>query len=68
MWPARVVTTSENEANKKLNTGHIKKLTGRDMLKFRQMYSAEMLKMKPQFKLISLFNDIPEVDKLDSAF
>ena len=65
---ARVVTTSENEAGKKLNTGHIKKLTGRDLIKFRQLYSAEMIKMKPQFKLISLFNDIPEVDHLDGAF
>ena len=64
----RVVVTSENEAGDKLNTGHVKKITGGDPLKARQLYSEELIKFKPQFKLISLFNDIPDVDKLDGAF
>ena len=64
----RVVSTSENEAGDKINTGHVKKITGRDQLKARQLYSGDMVKFKPQFKLISLFNDIPDVDKLDGAF
>jgi putative DNA primase/helicase len=64
----RVVVTSENEAGDKLNTGHVKKITGGDPLKARQLYSECIIKFKPQFKLISLFNDIPDVDKLDLAF
>ena len=64
----RVVVTSENEANDKLNTGHVKKITGGDKMDGRQLYSGEMVNFKPQFKLISLFNQIPDVDKLDAGF
>ena len=64
----RVVITSENEANNKLNTGHVKKITGGDDIDGRNMYSNEIVNFKPQFKLISLFNQIPDVDKLDGGF
>ena len=64
----QVLVTSENEANDKLNTGNVKKITGGDKIDGRQMYSGEMVNFKPQFKLISLFNQILDVDKLDAGF
>ena len=64
----RVVCTSENDANNSLNTGLIKGYTGGDQTGGRQLHSKEIIRFKPQFKLISLFNDIPNVDKLDAGF
>ena len=64
----RVVCTSENDANASLNTGVIKGRTGGDPIGGRLLQSNKIIRFKPQFKLISLFNDIPSVDKLDSGF
>ena len=59
----RLIISSENEGNQKINTGFIKQITGNDRVKARALYSNNVITYIPHFKIISLFNDLPEVDK-----
>ena len=59
----RIVISSESEGNQKINSGIIKGATGNDNIRCRSLFSNEIMKYRPFFKLILLCNDIPEVDK-----
>lgn len=61
----RVVMTSEPEASKKINTGFVKAITGRDKFTGRYLHSNEEITFVANFKLILLCNDKPKIDKLD---
>jgi len=65
----RIIISSENAQKQKINTGFVKQITGNDRIKARSLYSNDIITFIPHFKLISLFNDIPDVDNPnDKAF
>lgn len=64
---ARTLIGLEPETGEKINTSNMKKLTGGDTMSGRMLHSNEMIHFKPQFKLILVCNDIPEMTYNDDA-
>jgi P4 family phage/plasmid primase-like protien len=56
----------EPSQNEKINAGLLKEFTGGDKLKARALHK-EPIEFKPQFKLVLLCNDLPEVPPNDSG-
>lgn len=63
----RIAIASEPQGDLKINSGFMKLLTGGDPIPYRNLYERTMQKFKPQFKMILLCNDIPEMDKNDEG-
>lgn len=63
----RVIIASEPEKGKKINTGFMKFMTGNDPIRGRGLYEKEEYEYEPQFKMILLCNDIPEMDANDEG-
>lgn len=61
----RVLCSSEPEENQKIQTGNIKKLTGRDKEEARPLYAKQSFEFVPQFSLIFQTNDIPRLSAYD---
>ncbi len=55
----RSVFASEPEANKKINTGFLKFITGNDIVECRACHTNEILKFYPRFLITLLCNAIP---------
>lgn len=65
----RIVVASEPDQMKgdKLNSAHIKFITGNDECEYRQCHSNTMIKFKAKFGLFLLCNNIPIFDVPDKA-
>jgi P4 family phage/plasmid primase-like protien len=63
---ARLVLGSEPDTAYKLNSNLIKSLSGNDKMTGRKLYGQQE-KYKPNFKMILLCNNIPEIDSSDEA-
>lgn len=63
----RVLLGTEPETGDKINASSLKKLTGGDTLSGRNLYSNATISFKPQFKLLLICNDIPEMNYNDEA-
>jgi len=58
----RYVQVNEPPNNKKLNLNFIKEITGRDKIQLRKAHSNETDEVEPMFKLVMLFNELPQID------
>jgi P4 family phage/plasmid primase-like protien len=63
----RLIIGSEPEKGQKINTGFMKFLTGNDPIKGRGMFEKNEYEYKPQFKVLLLCNDIPDMDSNDEG-
>jgi len=63
----RLIIGSEPERGQKINTGFMKFLTGNDPIKGRGMFEKNEYEYKPQFKVLLLCNDIPDMDSNDEG-
>ena len=63
----RIIIGSEPEKGQKINTGFMKFLTGNDPIKGRGLYEKTEVEYNPQFKVILLCNDIPDMDNNDEG-
>lgn len=62
----RCVMSTEPETNETIKTGRLKKVTGGDKLSARKLFQ-DTISFKPQFKINLQANDIPNLNKIDSA-
>jgi P4 family phage/plasmid primase-like protien len=61
----RITILSELEPGVKIHAGFLKRLTGGDPLKGRDLYSSDILEFIPQFKMILISNILPEFNSLN---
>jgi putative DNA primase/helicase len=61
----RCVILSELEPGTKINSGFLKRITGGDPLKARNLYSSEILQFVPQFGMILISNILPEFNSIN---
>lgn len=61
----RSVVFSELEPNIKINSGFLKRLTGGDPLKGRDLFSSDILQFIPQFGMILISNILPEFNSVN---
>lgn len=62
---ARMLVTSEPDANDRFQVNLIKNMAGNEEVTFRGMYAKHPVKYIPQFKLWILTNDMPKLSKSD---
>lgn len=62
----RAIVGSEIDKKKKINTMMMKNLSGNDPIKGRKLFKSEF-EYRPQFKILLLCNDIPEMDSTDGG-
>ena len=63
----RFLYCTEPNADETINSGIMKDLTGGELLQFRLLFSNNMIKFRPMFKLHLLCNDKPKIDGTDSG-
>jgi P4 family phage/plasmid primase-like protien len=63
----RIIIGSEPEKGQKINTGFMKFLTGNDPIKGRGLFEKNEYEYIPQFKVLLLCNDIPDMDSNDEG-
>lgn len=61
----RITILSELEPGVKIHAGFLKRLTGGDPLKGRDLYSSDILEFIPQFKMILISNILPEFNSVN---
>ncbi len=63
----RVLYCSEPNHDDKLNSGILKELTGGEPIMYRLLFSNDVHRFRPQFKLHMMCNDAPQLDGGDSG-
>ena len=63
----RILYCTEPNQDEKLHTGVLKDITGGEIIQFRNLFSNEIQKFRPQFKVHLMCNDTPTVDGSDSG-
>jgi P4 family phage/plasmid primase-like protien len=63
----RVLYCSEPNHEDKLNSGIMKELTGGEEIMYRLLFSNDVHKFRPQYKMHIMCNDAPQVDGSDSG-
>ena len=63
----RILYSSEPNHDESLNTGILKDLTGGEVIVYRTLFSNDIQRYRPQFKMHQMCNDPPIVDGADSG-
>ena len=63
----RMLYCSEPNHDDKLNSGILKELTGGEPIMYRLLFSNDVHRFRPQFKLHMMCNDAPQLDGGDSG-
>jgi len=63
----RILYCTEPNADDKLNSGVMKELTGGEMISYRMLFSNDIHKFRPMFKLHIMCNDTPQLDGADQG-
>jgi len=62
----RLVVMQEPDVNETINVGEMKELTGNDKIEARALFK-EPIEFTPQFKMLMMCNDLPEVPSNDDG-
>lgn len=63
----RYLYCTEPNSTDSINSGIMKDLTGGEVIKYRKLYSNDMQKFRPMYKIHLMCNDSPEVDGTDNG-
>lgn len=68
LWRARrVLYCTEPNADERLNSGVLKELTGGEVIHYRMLYSNDLHKFRPVYKMHIMCNDVPQLDGADEG-
>jgi phage/plasmid-associated DNA primase len=68
LWRAkRILYCTEPSSDDRLNSGILKELTGGEIISYRMLYSNDIHKFKPMYKIAIMCNDAPMVEGSDEG-